>query len=85
VAAGQAPASPGLDSPTDGNWTQECTDRSLDQDHRQDNEQSPLQKAAMDEESKTLVIPQLYPANYVYHRITESQNSRGWKGPLWVI
>ena len=19
------------------------------------------------------------------HRITESQNSRGWKGPLWVI
>jgi len=20
-----------------------------------------------------------------YHRITESQNSRGWKGPLWVI
>ena len=22
--------------------------------------------------------------NY-YYRITESQNSRGWKGPLWVI
>jgi len=21
----------------------------------------------------------------LYHRITESQNSRGWKGPLWVI
>ena len=20
-----------------------------------------------------------------FHRITESQNSRGWKGPLWVI
>jgi len=20
-----------------------------------------------------------------HHRITESQNSRGWKGPLWVI
>ena len=20
-----------------------------------------------------------------YYRITESQNSRGWKGPLWVI
>jgi len=23
--------------------------------------------------------------NYKNHRITESQNSRGWKGPLWVI
>ena len=21
----------------------------------------------------------------ITHRITESQNSRGWKGPLWVI
>jgi len=21
----------------------------------------------------------------IVHRITESQNSRGWKGPLWVI
>jgi len=21
----------------------------------------------------------------ISHRITESQNSRGWKGPLWVI
>jgi len=21
----------------------------------------------------------------LHHRITESQNSRGWKGPLWVI
>ena len=21
----------------------------------------------------------------LFHRITESQNSRGWKGPLWVI
>jgi len=20
-----------------------------------------------------------------FHRITESQNGRGWKGPLWVI
>jgi len=24
--------------------------------------------------------------NIIYfHRITESQNGRGWKGPLWVI
>ena len=22
---------------------------------------------------------------FIFHRITESQNSRGWKGPLWVI
>jgi len=22
---------------------------------------------------------------YQNHRITESQNGRGWKGPLWVI
>ena len=21
----------------------------------------------------------------IFHRTTESQNSRGWKGPLWVI
>jgi len=21
----------------------------------------------------------------LYHEITESQNGRGWKGPLWVI
>jgi len=34
-------------------------DRSLDQDRRQNNEQGPLQKAAMNEESETLVIPQL--------------------------
>ena len=26
------------------------------------------------------------PGNLLaHHRITESQNSRGWKGPLWVI
>jgi len=24
-------------------------------------------------------------ANKTIHRITESQNVRGWKGPLWVI
>jgi len=23
--------------------------------------------------------------SHTYHRITESQNVRGWKGPLWVI
>jgi len=34
-------------------------DRNLDQDCRQDKEQGPLQKVAMDEESKTLMIPQL--------------------------
>jgi len=54
-----APGSPGLDSALGGNWTQECTDGNLDQDHRQSNEQGPLQKVAMDEESETLVIPQL--------------------------
>jgi len=26
-----------------------------------------------------------YVKNCLGHRITESQNSRGWKGPLWVI
>jgi len=41
------------------NWTQECTDQNLDQDHRENNEQDPLQKAAMKEESETLMIPQL--------------------------
>jgi len=25
------------------------------------------------------------PVGGTNHRITESQNSRGWKGPLWVI
>jgi len=54
-----APGSPGVDSAVDRSWTQECTDRNLDQDHRQDKEQVPFQKAAMDEESETLVIPQL--------------------------
>jgi len=29
-----APASPGLASAADRNWTQECTDWNLDQDHR---------------------------------------------------
>jgi len=44
-----APGSPGLASAADRNWSQECTDRSLDQDCRQNNKQGPLQKAAMDE------------------------------------
>jgi len=54
-----APGSPGLDFAADRDWTQGCTDWNLDQDRRQDKKQDPLQKAAMDEESKTLVIPQL--------------------------
>ena len=54
-----APGSPKLDSTVGRNWTQECTDQNLDRDRRQDREQGLLQKAAMDEESKTLVIPQL--------------------------
>ena len=54
-----APGSHGLALAVDRNWTQECTDRNLDQDRRQDNEQCPLQKLAMDEESETLVIPRL--------------------------
>ena len=55
----EAAGSPGLASAVDRNWTQECTDQNPDQDHRQDSEQGPLQKAAMDEESETLVVPQL--------------------------
>jgi len=54
-----APGSPGLASKADRNWTQECTERNLDQDRRQNNEQGLLQKVAMDEENETLVIPQL--------------------------
>jgi len=54
-----APGSPGLASAAGRNWTQECTDLSLDQDHRQDNEQGSLQQLVVDEESETLVIPQL--------------------------
>jgi len=59
VATRQAHGSPRLDSTVGRNWVQECTDRDLDQDRRQYNEQGPLQKAAMDEESETLMIPQL--------------------------
>jgi len=56
----QAPqGSPGLALAADRNWTQECTDRNLDQDRRQDKEQGPLQKPDMDEDIKTLMIPQL--------------------------
>jgi len=54
-----APGSPGLHSAAGRNWTQECMDWNLDQDRRQHNEQGPLQKLAMDEESETLMIPQL--------------------------
>ena len=54
-----APGSPGLASAAGRNWTQECRDHSLDQDSRQNNEQGPLQKSAMDKQSKILMIPQL--------------------------
>jgi len=54
-----APGSHGPDFPADGNWIQQCMDRYLDRDRRQDREQGPLQQPAVDEESKTLVIPQL--------------------------
>jgi len=47
----------------------------------------------MEEKSKTtpkLVLPQEEDSDPLlrvraFHRITESQNVRGWKGPLWVI
>jgi len=54
-----APGNPGLALAVDRNWTLECTDWNLDQDCRQNNQQRPLQKPAMGEESETLVIPQL--------------------------
>jgi len=54
-----APGSPRLASAVGRNWTQECTDQNLNEYHRQDSLQGPLQKTAMDEENKTLVIPQL--------------------------
>jgi len=54
-----APGSPRLASAAGRNWTQGCTDRNLDQDHRQNNKQGPFEKVAMDKEGETLVIPQL--------------------------
>jgi len=54
-----APGSPGLASAVDRIWTQECMDWNLDQERRQNNEQGPLQKLGMDEESESLVILQL--------------------------
>jgi len=59
AAAQQTPKSPTLGSAADGNWIQESTDQNPDHDHRQDSEQGPLQKLAMDEERKSLRIPQL--------------------------
>jgi len=59
AAARQAPGSPGLASAVDRNWTQECMGRDPDQDLRQDNKPSPLQKLAMDKDSETLMILQL--------------------------
>jgi len=58
-SCGAAPDSLALASTADGNWTQGCTDRDLNQDRRQDKEQGPLQQLAMDKENKTLMIPQL--------------------------
>ena len=55
-----------MDSAVNGNWMQECMDRSLDQDSRQNNVQDPLQKPAMDEERETFVIPQLQNEYDVY-------------------
>jgi len=54
-----APGSPRLASAVDGNWTQGCTDRNLDQDRRQDQVQGSLQKPVTDEKNESLVIPQL--------------------------
>jgi len=34
--------------------------------------------------SREMIVP-LYSALVRLYRITESQNGRGWKGPLWVI
>jgi len=59
VAARQASRSPGLDSEVEGKQIQEYTDWNLDEDHRQENEPGRLHKLAMDEESETLMIPQL--------------------------
>jgi len=56
-AVRQAPGSPRLDSAVDRNRTEELTERNLD--CRQENKQGPLQKPALDEESETLVIPQV--------------------------
>jgi len=34
---------------------------------------------------EALCSQSLVPLGDLNHRITESQNGRGWKGPLWVI
>lgn len=54
VASGQTPGSLGLNSAVDGNWIRECTD--WNQDCREENRQG-LQMSAVNEETKTLVIP----------------------------
>jgi len=59
AAARQAPGSTGLDSAIDGNWIQECTDRSLDQGCRQDNIKVLFRNQTQTKKSKTLVIHQL--------------------------
>jgi len=44
AAAGQTPENPALDSAVDRNQIQECMVWNLDQDHKKDKDQDPLQK-----------------------------------------
>jgi len=50
------------------------------------------QRAAPDQSERRLLGKAVFAGSFLSpppilqnHRITESQNSRGWKGPLWVI
>lgn len=55
AAARQTPGNPGQDPSVHGNWIQEYKDWSNAPYHGQ----GPVQKPAMNKESKTLMIPQL--------------------------
>ena len=59
LGAGALESCQQLPGAVDRNGTQECTNRDLNQDFRQDKEQGPLQKPPTDEGSKTLMMPQL--------------------------
>ena len=50
-------------------------------------EQRPPLLAAGDAALRDALLQDVNPVfnPQAVHRITESQNSRGWKGPLWVI
>jgi len=61
-----ASGNPGLASAVDRNWTQESMAQNLDQDCKQDKEQGPPQKLAMNKESKTFMIPQLHTEDDVF-------------------